>query len=176
MTNQVPDQTNTAPPAKEGVEHMVPITRLNEVIADRNQLKEKVAQIEAAQKAEVDKRLAENAQFKELADKRGEELVKAQAEAAKVAGYEQTLAQVLAAQIADLPKEKRSLVPEALTTQQKLDWIAKNAAILKAPAAFDIGAGHLGGAEDSTPPELSPEEHEMAVKFGMSDKDYSKNK
>jgi NAD(P)-dependent dehydrogenase (short-subunit alcohol dehydrogenase family) len=155
---------------------MVPISRLNEVIADRKKLEDKVTAMEAAEKAEVDKRLIEQSEFKKLAESRGEELVKAQAEAAKVAGYEKTLTEVLAAQVEALPKDKRALVPEALTTQGKLDWLAKNAAILKAPAAFDIGAGHLGGGEDTTPPVLSPEEEAFAANFGMKKEEYAKNR
>ena len=175
MTVQPAPEGTTAPPAKEG-EHMVPISRLNEVIEERKALAEKVKTMEAAEKAAIDQRLIEQSEFKKLAESRGEELVKANAEAAKVASYEKTLGEVLAAQVEALPKDKRVLVPEALTTQQKLDWIAKNAAILKAPVAFDIGAGHLGGSEDKTPPVLSPEEHATAVQFGMTDEQYAKNK
>jgi hypothetical protein len=175
MTQQVAPEGTTAPPATQS-EHMVPISRLNEVIADRKKLEDKVATMEAAEKAETEKRLAEQNQWKEVAEKRGEELVKAQAEAAKVGGMEATLAQVLAAQVEALPKDKRALVPDALTTQGKLDWLAKNAAILKAPAAFDIGAGHLGGGEDNTPPVLSPEEEQVAAAFGMKKEDYAKNR
>lgn len=176
MTQQVaPETGTTAPPTTQG-EHMIPKSRFDEVNEARKKAEERIAQIEAEQKLEVEKRLAEQNQYKELADKRGEDLVKAQAEAAKVAGYEKTLTEVLAAQVEALPKEKRGLVPDALTTQQKLDWIAKNAAILKAPAAFDIGAGQLGGGEDNTPPVLSPEEHATAVQFGMTDAEYAKNR
>jgi hypothetical protein len=175
MTQQVAPEGTTAPSATKD-EHMVPISRLNEVIADRKKLEERIAQIEAEQKLEVEKRLTEQEKYKELADKRGEELVKAQAEAAKVVGMEKTLSEVLAAQVEALPKDKRALVPEELSTQGKLNWLAKNAAILKAPAPFDIGAGNRGGGEDHTPPVLTPEEHEYAQKYGMTDEAYAKNR
>jgi hypothetical protein len=55
-----------------------------------------------------------------------------------------------------------------------LDWLAKNAAILKAPAAFDIGAGRQGGGSGATV-KITPEQHEIAVRFGMSDLEYLKN-
>jgi hypothetical protein len=175
MTQQVAPEGTTAPSATKD-EHMVPISRLNEVIEDRKKLKERIEQIEAEQKLETEKRLTEQEKFKELAEKRGEELAKAQAEAAKVPGYEKTLTEVLAAQVEALPKDKRALVPEELSTQGKLNWIAKNAAILKAPVPFDIGAGNRGGGEDNTPPLLSPEEHEAAQRFGMTDEEYAKNR
>ena len=90
-----------------------------------------------------------------------------------IPAYEETLTKVLAAQVAELPEDKRGLVPDALTTQQKLDWIAKNAAILKAPAPFDIGAGSRGGSQK--PVNITAEQHEMAVRFGMSDVENLKN-
>jgi hypothetical protein len=165
----------TAPSAKED-EHMIPKSRFDEVNMARKKAEERLAQLEAEQKVEVEKRLTEQEKYKELADKRGEELVKAQAEADKVAAYEKTLSEVLAAQVEALPKDKRALVPEELSTQGKLNWLAKNAAILKAPAPFDIGAGNRGGGEDNTPPVLSPEEEQFAANFGMKKEDYAKNR
>jgi hypothetical protein len=175
MTQQVAPEGTPAPPAKEG-ENTVPYSRFKEVNDEKRKLEERIGQIEAEQKIEVEKRLTEQEKYKELADKRGEELVKAQAEADKVAAYEKTLTEVLAAQVEALPKDKRALVPEELSTQGKLNWLAKNAAILKAPAPFDIGAGNRGGGEDHTPPVLTPEEHEYAQKYGMTDEAYAKNR
>lgn len=163
-----------ASPASNG-EHMIPKSRFDEVNEERRKLSERLAQIEAEQKAETEKRLTEQSQFKELAEKRGEELAKAQAEAAKVTAYEKTLGDVLAAQVASLPEEKRALVPEELSTSQKLAWIAKNAAILKAPAPFGIGAGRMGGSEDKKI-DLTPEELAVAKSFGMTPEEYAKNK
>jgi hypothetical protein len=177
MTQQAAPEAvgTTAPSAKED-EHMIPKSRFDEVNTARKKAEERLAQLEAEQKLEVEKRLTEQEKYKELADKRGEELVKAQAEADKVAAYEKTLSEVLAAQVEALPKDKRALVPEELSTQGKLNWLAKNAAILKAPAPFDIGAGNRGGGEDHTPPVLTPEEHEYAQKYGMTDEAYAKNR
>ena len=159
----------------EKTEHMIPKSRLDEEIEKRKAAEGRLAAMEAETKAETEKRLVEQSQFKELAEKRGVDLVKAQAEAAKVTAYEKTLTEVLAAQIESLPEDKRALVPDELTTQQRLAWIAKNAAILKAPAAFDIGAGRHGGGEDSKVT-LTPEEHAVAKSFGLTDEEYFKNK
>ena len=136
---------------------------------------ERLAAIVAEQKTETEKRLVEQSKFQELAETRGKELVKAQDEAAKVTAYEKTLTEVLAAQIESLPEDKRALVPDELTTQQRLAWIAKNAAILKAPAAFDIGAGRQGGGEGNKV-NLTPEELQVAKSFGMTPEDYQKFK
>lgn len=137
---------------------------------------ERIAAMEAEQKAETDKRLTEQSQFKELAEKRGRELAEAQAEAAKLTSMEKVLQDVLASQVAALPEDKRALVPDDLTTQQKLTWLAKNAAILKAPAAFDIGAGRGAGGGGDRGVNLTPEELAVAKAFGMTPEEYAKNK
>jgi hypothetical protein len=165
----------TTAPAASQAEHMIPKTRFDEVNTERQRLAERLAQIEAEKKAETEKQLVEQSKYKELSETRGKELAAAQAEAAKVAGYEKTLTDVLAAQIAELPEDKRSLVPEELTTSQKLTWLAKNAAILKAPAAFGIGAGKQGGTEQKHFT-LSDEEVTVAKAFGMTPEEYAKHK
>jgi phage I-like protein len=156
---------------------MIPKSRFDEVNEERRKLADRITQIDAERKADTEKRLIEQSEFKKLAESRGEELTKAQEIASKVDAYEKTLADVLAAQVASLPEDKRDLVPDELTTQQKLAWLAKNAAILKAPASFDIGAGRQGGGE---PPRkvspLSAEEIEVAHRFGMTEAEYLKNK
>lgn len=176
------DQLNTpAPgttaPTASPAEHMIPKARFDEVNEARRKAEDRLAQIETERKVETEKRLAEQNQYKELAEARGVDLVKAQAIASKVDVYEKTLADVLAAQVASLPEDKRDLVPDELTTQQKLSWLAKNAAILKAPASFDIGAGRQGGGE---PPKkvspLSADEIAVAHAFGMTEAEYLKNK
>jgi len=154
---------------------MIPLSRFNEVNEKAKQLETRLAQIEADQKAATERTLLEQKKFQELAESRGADLVKAQAEASKVTEYETTLKDVLKSQIEGLPEEKRSLVPEQLTTAQQLSWLAKNAAILKAPNAPDLGAGRGNGGQ---PPriELTAEEHAVAQKFGMTDVEYVKNR
>ncbi len=167
--------TSSQQPAKQA-ENMVPQSRFNEVNEERRKMAERIAQMESEQKAEIEKRLVEQNQYKELAEARGVDLVKAQAEAAKVATYEKTLLDVLNAQVAALPEDKRGLLPDELTTAQKLSWLAKNSAILKAPTPFDIGAGKQGGGEQKQTNALSPEEVQIAKNFGMTPEEYSKHK
>jgi phage I-like protein len=156
---------------------MIPKSRFDEVNTERQKLAERVAQMEAEQKSETEKRLAEQNQYKELAETRGAELVKVQSEAAKVADYEKTLTEVLASQVAELPEDKRDLIPDELSTRQKLAWLAKHAAVLKAPPPFDIAAGRRGGSEPPPkPPVLTAEEIEVAHRFGMTEAEYAKNK
>ena len=167
------DEVVTTQTAQDQPEHMIPKSRFDEVNERARKAEERIAQIEAEQKAETEKRLAEQSKFQELAENRGKELVEAQAKASKVESYEKTLQDVLASQVEGLPEDKRGLIPDELTTQQKLSWLAKNSAILKAPAAFDIGAGR-NGSGGSNPVVLTPEEIETAKKFKMSPEDYAK--
>ena len=180
----MPDQPNTppaeqvstppAPPATQG-EHMIPKSRLDEVLALNKTFADRLAALELERKDEVEKRLAEQNQWKELAEKRGAELTEAQGKAAKVAEYEKTLESLLEKQVGEIPEEKRALIPTYGTTQQRLEWIAANRAILTAPKPFDIGAGRQGGAEGKKI-ELTAEELEVARKFGMTPEDYAKYK
>ena len=173
------EQQQTAQPAQQPTqaeqERNIPYSRFQEVNEAKKALEARIAQIEAAQHEADEKRLAEQNQYKELAEKRGQDLVKAQQDAAKVPVYEETLSEVLAAQVAELPEDKRGLVPDDLTTQQKLKWIAKNASILKAPQPFDIGAGHQGGGAPAKKVELTAEQKQIAQRFGMTEAEYAKN-
>jgi type IV secretory pathway VirB10-like protein len=166
--------TPPAPPATQG-EHMIPKSRLDEVLALNKTFADRLAALEQERKDEVEKRLAEQNQWKELAEKRGAELTEAQGKAAKVAEYEKTLESLLEKQVGEIPEEKRALIPTYGTTQQRLEWIAANRAILTAPKPFDIGAGKQGGAEGKKI-ELTAEELEVARKFGMTPEDYAKYK
>jgi len=151
----------------------VPYSRFSEVNEEKKALEKKLQEKEAAEKADTEKRLIEQQEFQKLADTRGKELADLQPKAAKADALEKTLQTVLDSQIADIPEDKRGLIPEKLSTQDKLEWLAKNAAILKAPGSFDIGAGKVGADGKQSKP-LEPGEIETAARFGMSAEEYVK--
>jgi hypothetical protein len=153
----------------------VPYSRFSEVNEEKKALEKKLKDKEDAEKVETEKRLAEQNQYKELSEKRAKDLADLQPKAAQVDAYEKTLQEVLNAQIEEIPEGKRTLVPEELTTQQKLAWIAKNKAILKAPGSFDIGAGKLG-ADGKQAAALEQGEVETATQYGMTAEEYAKYK
>lgn len=179
----MPEQSNTTDPqglnqqqpAKQVEEHQIPKWRLDEVLEKNRQLSDALAAAEAERKAEIEKRLAEQNQWKELAEKRGAELTEAQQKASQVAEYEKTLTELLEKEIAELPQDKRGLVPAYGTTRQRLEWISTNRAIIAAPKPFDIGAGRQGGGETQKL-ELTPEEIQTAKAFGMTPEEYAKYK
>ena len=154
--------------------NMVPQSRMDEL---NERMKAAEARAEAAEKLAKEaeeKRLREANDYKTLYEQTQNELNSIKPAAAQVAAMDKTLQDVLAAQIAEMPEDRRGLVPGVLTTQQKLDWIAQNRAVLMAPKAFDIGAGRTGGGEPLRT-ELSQEQKSWAEKLGMTYEDYAKN-
>jgi ribonucleoside-triphosphate reductase len=157
-------------------EHMIPKSRFDEVNEAKRKAEERLAKIEADQKIETEKRLIEQQEYQKLAETRGKELADLQPKAAKVDAMEKTLVEVLTAQVAELPEDKRGLIPDELSTQQKLNWLAKNAAILKAPAAIDVGAGRHGADSGVDVKSLTPEELATAKQYHMTPEEYAKFK
>ena len=107
-TQPAPVSAESAPPATQG-DHMIPKARLDEVLAQNRNLADRLAAIETERKTELDKRLEEQNQFKELAERRGAELAEAQKKAAMVDEYEKTLLDLLSKQVESIPEEKRGL-------------------------------------------------------------------
>ena len=169
-----PVETPT-PPVAETPGRTVPLSDLLEERKKRQDAEARATTLEKESQDRLTAQLIEQGKYKDLADQRAEKLAELQPKADQIDAYEATLKKVLDAQVAAIPEDRRALLPEALTTQGQLDWIAKNAAILKAPTAFDIGAGRQGGGEDNKV-KLTPEEHAMAVKGGMTDEEYAKFK
>lgn len=145
-----PGSDDGSPPAAEpkksdNGDHMIPKARMDELLTKNKGLEDRLEALEAEQQKAVDEQLTKNKEWEELATKRGKELTTAQAEAKKVEAYEETLQKVLDTQLEEIPEEMRGLVPEQLTVQQRLNWLAEHKATLMLPSApGDIGAGKLG--------------------------------
>lgn len=167
-------EESSAPPASKD-EHMIPKSRLDDEIAKRKILEERLSLLEHANKEAEIKRLKETEDYKGLYEKLEKELAEIRPRAAIAESSEKVLRGVLENQIADLPENMRVLIPAELTTQQQLQWLSKNKALLVKPKPVDIGAGRQGGgAPEGTP--LTPEELETAKAFGIKPEDYAKNK
>jgi len=156
-------------------EGYIPRDRFDEVNQQAKDLQEKLDQIERDQKKATEERLAKQDKWKELAENRGKELDEAKVKADRLDSYEETLQGVLDAQVDQVPEELRTLIPDELTTQQKLDWLAQNQAILTKKQPFDIGAGKRGGDKEKQI-ELSNEERAQAKKMGLSPEEYAQAK
>ena len=171
---KVEEKVSPASPASPS-EHMIPKSRLDEVLESNRKLQEQLTRTEKERQDQLEAQLKEQGKWKEIAEQRANEMAALKPKAEQVEAIEVTLKEVLATQIAELPENLRSLVPDDLTTQQKLSWLSKNKALLLKPKAVDIGAGKQGGSapEGTT---LSPEEMEFAKAFGVKPEDYAKRK
>jgi len=176
MTDQVaPEKVETPAPAASQAEHQVPISRLNEEITKRKAMEERLALLEQASKDAETKRLKETEDYRKLYEDAEKELSTVKPRAAIAEESEKTLRAVLESQVAELPENMRGLIPAELSTQQQLQWLSKNKAMLIKPKPFDIGAGKTGGGAPAGA-DLTAEELEVARQFGVKPEDYAKYK
>jgi len=161
--------------ADKNKEHMIPKERMDEVLKKNKELNERLAAIEKAQNEAEEKRLTEANNFKELYDKTKVELEGLRPKAAVAEESEKVLQSVLESQINEIPEHFRTLVPEGLSTNQKLAWIAQNKPLLMKEKGFDIAAGKQGGGSPDTTT-LTPEELAEAKKHGITAEEYAKFK
>ena len=167
---------DTSAETKNTAEHMIPKSRFDEINQKLNDATKRAEALEkAAQDAET-KRLKESDDFKALYEKSEAELSSLRPQAEKLGVYEKTLQETLDESILAIPEDKRSLIPEELTVDQKLKWINRNRAHLSKAQPMNVGAGVRGGGESSTTADLTHEEMQMARAFGVSPEEYAKNK
>lgn len=158
-------------------EHMIPKSRLDEVLETNRKLKEALEKSEQDRKDRETAALQEQGKWKEIAEQREKELKDAQQKATQVDTYEKALSRTLDAQLAEIPEDLRKLVPSALSTTQKLEWLSENKAILLKPNAFDIGAGAGSGGTQNRPRkkvELTEAQQTIARNFGLTAEEYAK--
>jgi len=153
--------------------HMIPKARFDEVNAKMKEFEKALkAKEEALKKAQQD-RLEEKEEYKTLYEKTTAELSEIKPLAEQVEAWRETMETLYQAQIADIPEDYISLIPEELSVEKRLNWLAKNKALIMKPVAPDIGAGQRGSA-GGTAPALTPEQKEIAKAFGVSEEDYIK--
>jgi hypothetical protein len=161
--------------AEKNKEHTVPISRLNEEIAKKKELEARLAAIEKAQKDSEEKRLMEANEYKTLYEQAKAEAEGLKPKASIAEESEKVLQSVLASQINEIPEHFRSLVPEGLSTNQKLQWISQNKPLLMKEKGFDIAAGKQGGGSPDTST-LTAEELDLANRAGIKPEEYLKYK
>jgi hypothetical protein len=141
----------------------------------RSEAQKKADAFEKAQQDAERKRLEETNDYKKLYEATLADVTKFKPIAEQVNAYEKTLGEILEAQIAELPEDYRDVVPDGLSTKQKLDWLAKNKIKFMKAEPFDIGAGKRGVKPDKSS-QLTDDEKRMAKHLGMSEEDYAKFK
>lgn len=167
------------PPAgaiNTGNEPMIPKSRFDEVNNALKETRSRLDAIEAERKADTEKRLAEQQEWKQIAENRAKELTEAQSKAAQVDAYHAALTGLLKAEIEELPEESRKLIPTKLPIQDQIEYIAQNRALLVKPKAPATDAGTRSGGNPPQPVELTDDERAAARAFGYTDEAYLKLK
>ena len=165
-----------AEPSTPDSTHMIPKTRFDEVNTRAQRAEAELERIKAEQKAATEKRLAEQQEWQQLAESRGEELANAQAKAAQVEAYEQVMKANIEAELKLLSDHGKSLFPENYSTVEQWNWLQKNRSILMKPEAPPTSSSRGAGGPAGAAVELTAEEQAMARKFGMSAEEYAKYK
>jgi len=169
------DSTDADSDDKKDSNNYIPRSKFNELLKANKDLQSQLESLEKERQSQLEAQLKEQGRYKELAEQRATELAELRPKAETVDTYEATLVSVLAAQIAEIPEAMRDLIPDELTTQQKLNWLSKNRSLLVKPSPQDIGAGKVGGGAPQGV-DLTPDEVEMAKSFGLSPEEYAKYK
>ena len=136
---------------------------------------ERLAAIEKEGQERLEKQLAEQGKYKELAEERAKAIAEMQPKADQLEAAQATLKLVLTAQIEQIPEDKRSLVPNKLSTEDQLEWISQNRGLLSKKTPFNIGAGQQGGT-DNGGESLTAEELAICKKMSIKPEDYARNK
>lgn len=167
LETQEQDQGAPSEETKNTEGHMIPKARFDEVNNEAKALRKRLDELDAEKKARDEKQLEEQGKYKELIDSLRSQLVEVSGKASKVEEYEATLGKLLQAELAALPEQSRRLVPEKLSIQDRLDYIAENRELLVKPAAPNIGAGSKGTSGEPTG-QVPNGFYEAAQAFGLS--------
>ena len=169
------DVQSTAESKNTEQEHMIPKSRFDEI----NQKYQDEAKRRAALEKQIEenqkKRLKEQEDYKALYEQAEGELAELKPKAERLTTYEATLKETLDAAVAEIPENKRTLIPSEYSVDQQLKWISQNRALLSKLSPVDQGAGVRGGGESKSV-ELTPEERQIAADYGMTAEEYAKYK
>ncbi len=111
-------------------EQMVPMSRFREVIDEKNKYKDEIDKRDQAEEKRKRKELEEQGKYKEILAEKDKELESAGKTKEQLTQYEETVQEVLAQELEKIPDDKKTLIPDELSTVAKLKYIAKNRALL----------------------------------------------
>jgi hypothetical protein len=143
------------PPKTEKTFSQADLDRIvKERLADSQRRAE--AKTAAERRAAEEKALADNAEWKTLADQRAAELETTKAQAAAATAYAKRLNAMADGEIADWPDEVRSTDPGAANVEARLDWLEKMRPLAKKLASLPKAPATEAGAGNGTPPTTPP--------------------
>jgi hypothetical protein len=111
-----------------------------------------------AKKAAEEQALADNAEWKTLADQRAAELETTKAQAAAAAAYAKRLNAMADAEIAAWPDEVKGTDPGGTNVEARLDWLEKMRPLAQRLASLPKAPATEAGAGSGTLPALTPGE------------------
>src|SRR5262245_18628725 len=176
-TEEKPTEDSSDASRKSGKqsEQMVPLSRLNAVINERNDAQKRHDDLEKKVKKDQEEELKKQNNFQKLYENAQGDLQRLSNAEDEVTSYKGILKEVLDSTLSELTDEAKTLVPSDLPIDKQLQWISKNRQLLMKPKAFDIGAGERGsGSGKKKKITLSPEQTQIARSFGLTDEEYAK--
>lgn len=153
--------------------HMIPKARFDEVNNLAKSLKAELEALRTSKQADEEKRLAEQQEWKTLAEQRAARLAELEPLAASVKEMQEALNATVKARIDRLPEDVRDLVPDFGDARKTLDWLNANEHKLMRPLAPAMDAGARG---DKGAGQLSDLEREVAARLRLTPEQYAKGK
>jgi len=172
-------EEQTTPAAAENTgtqqQHMIPKSRFDEVNTEYKRLKAAMEQQSAEQKAAADKRLAEQNEWKTLAEQHAARIAELEPLAQAAKSAQEALAATVQARIERLPEDVRDMVPDFEDARKTLAWLDANEPRLISPVAPDTDAGKRGDGGGATA-KLNDTERYIAERLGLKLEDFAEEK
>ena len=185
--NASPETTPTTPPAQPSgsaptpaastSEHMIPKSRLDEVLAKQHAAETELQKLRDDLTKKEREALEKQGEWKQVAEDRAKELEVIKVKADQVESLQATLKETLDATLKELSDDARKLVPTELSVEQQLRWVSSNKALLVKAPAPDLRGGKRTGSGNGASQldlELTTEQKDIAKRFGMPLEEYAK--
>ena len=125
QTPQQNDPVSSTPAGAKNTEHMIPQSRLNQVIQERDEIKNRLATLEDAQKEKSDATLAEQNRYHELYQQTQAELESLKSVQEQADRYGQALQTTNQARLERLSEQTRMLAPDYEDQIKLSAWLDK---------------------------------------------------
>lgn len=133
----------------------------------------------ALRKAEEDKArmeaatLAEQGKWKELAEKRAQELDALKPASERVTALEARISATNDARIKQIPEALRTVIPSDYTPEKLSEWLDANLSKLTVSSAPNTDAGARGDRISDSKVKLTEEQKQMAKRAGMTEEQFA---
>lgn len=148
-------------------QHMIPKARFDEVNNLAKSLKAELEKLRTSQQQAEEQRLAEQNEWKALAEQRAAKVAELEPVAQQVKEIREALEATVAARIERLPEDVRALVPDFGDPRKTLDWLNANEQRLMRPLAPQMDAGARGDSGGAMP-KLTDMEIKLARMAGLT--------